>query len=85
MRAILTRIFPVHKTLNGLLITAVKTIAPVSQKEIEFVEINNATLNFMDGDKPVFTGSVPDGAPYSLTYEEWQTDGEGISSEGVQR
>lgn len=72
----------VHKTLNGLLITAVKTIAPVSQKEIEFVEINNATLNFKDGDKPVFTGSVPDGAPYSLTYEAWQTDGEGISSEG---
>ena len=72
----------VHKTLNGLLITAVKTIAPVSQKEIEFVEINNATLNFKDGDKPVFTGSVPDGAPYALTYEAWQTDGEGISSEG---
>ena len=75
----------VHKTLNGLLITAVKTIAPVSQKEIEFVEINNATLNFKDGDKPVFTGSVPDGAPYSRPYEAWQTDGEGISSEGVQR
>ena len=72
----------VHKTQNGLFITAVKTIAPVSQKEIEFVEINNATLNFKDGDKPVFTGSVPDGAPYSLTYEAWQTDGEGISSEG---
>lgn len=71
----------VHKTLNGLLITVVKTIAPVSQKEIGFVEINNAVLNFKDGDKPVFTGSVPDSAPYALTYEAWQTDGEGISSE----
>ena len=54
-----------------------KLIAP---KEIETVEINNATLSFNDGDKPVFTGTIPDGAPYTLVYEAWQTEGEGISS-----
>lgn len=50
-------------------------------KEIAAVEINGATLTFNDGDKPVFTGKIPDGAPYKLIYEAWQTDGEGISSE----
>lgn len=54
-----------------------KLIAP---KEIETVEINNATLSFNDGDKPAFTGTIPDGAPYTLVYEAWQTEGEGISS-----
>lgn len=49
-------------------------------KEIETVEINNAALSFNDGDTPAFTGTVPDGAPYTLVYEAWQTEGEGISS-----
>ena len=73
----------VIKTQSGLLIPAVKTITPVSpviRKEIELVEINGATLTFKDGDKPVFTGSTPNGAPYTMVYEAWKTDGEGISS-----
>ena len=71
------------KTQNGLFVTAVKTIKPtkpVEKKEIEVIEINNATLTFNDGDKPVFTGTTPDGAKYVLVYEAWKTDGEGISS-----
>ncbi len=43
--------------------------------------ITGATLTFQDGDKPVFTGKIPDGAPYKLIYEAWQTDGEGLSSQ----
>lgn len=43
--------------------------------------ITGATLTFQDGDKPVFTGKIPDGVPYKLIYEAWQTDGEGLSSQ----
>lgn len=60
---------------------AVKTITPIPKKEIQTVEINNAALTFKDGDKPVFTGTIPNGAVYDLAYEAWQTDGEGISSD----
>ena len=70
----------VIKNQNGLFITAIKTIAPVTPKEIEVVEINNATLTFKDGDKPVFTGTTPDDAPYFKRFEAWRTDGAGISS-----
>ena len=48
---------------------------------VELVEINGATLNFKDGDKPVFTGTIPDDAKYMMVYEAWKTDGEGISSD----
>ncbi len=51
-----------------------------SSNLIELVEINNATLNFKPGDKPVFTGTTPDGAKYVMVYEAWKTEGEGISS-----
>ena len=53
----------------------------VEQKEIPVVEINNATLTFKDGDKPVFTGTAPDDAPYALVFEEWRTDGEWTRSD----
>lgn len=54
---------------------------PVEKKEIPVVEINNATLTFNDGDKPVFTGTVPDDAKYRLVFEEWRTDGEWTRSD----
>lgn len=60
------------------------TMIPISdpaQKEIPVVEINNATLTFKDGDKPVFTGTTPDDAPYVLVFEEWRTDGEWTRSD----
>ncbi|MGN0517656.1 MAG: hypothetical protein ACI4II_02900, partial [Acutalibacteraceae bacterium] len=57
------------------------TVKPATQKEIKLIEINNATLIFKDGDKPVFTGTTPDGAPYVLDFEGWfGEDGKFISS-----
>lgn len=70
----------VTKTQNGLFILAIATIHPTSQKEIEVIEINNATLTFNDGDTPVFTGTITD-TRFVMVYEAWQTDGEGISSD----
>ena len=60
------------------------TMTPTSdpaKKEIPVVEINNATLTFKDGDKPVFTGTTPNDAPYVLVFEEWRTDGEWTRSD----
>lgn len=41
---------------------------------IELVEINNVTVNFKPGDKPVFTGKIPEGANYFYQCEWWETD-----------
>ncbi|MGN0462907.1 MAG: leucine-rich repeat protein [Ruminococcus sp.] len=43
----------------------------VPVRKIKEVVINNATVNFKAGDNPVFTGAVPDGAPYVIDYESW--------------
>lgn len=50
---------------------------------IELVEINNATVNFKPGDKPVFTGKIPEGANYIYQCEWWETDDgkTGVNSE----
>lgn len=42
--------------------------------EITTVEINSATISFKDGDKPVFTGKVPEGAGYAFRCEWWSLD-----------
>lgn len=44
---------------------------PAEQKEIELIEISNASVRFKAGGKPVFTGIVPNDAPYVLDYEGW--------------
>ena len=41
---------------------------------IDVVEINGVTVSFKDGDKPVFTGRVPDGANYAYRCEWWELD-----------
>ena len=69
------------KTVDGLFVMNVETIRPEATKEISVIEINNATLTFKDGDKPVFTGTTPDDAPYVLVFEEWRTDGEWTRSD----
>ena len=70
------------KTVDGLFVMNVDMINPKPAfKEIPVVEINNATLTFKDGDKPVFTGTTPDDAPYVLVFEEWRTDGEWTRSD----
>ena len=72
----------VIKNERGLFITAIKTIKPtkpVQKQEIDVVESNNATLNFKDGDKPVFTGTISDNR-YKFVFEAWRTNDAGISS-----
>lgn len=41
---------------------------------IDVVEINGVTVSFKDGDKPVFTGKVPEGAGYAFRCEWWSMD-----------
>ncbi len=72
------------KTINvGLdkkimFVPAIKTIKPTkaAQKQyISEVELNNATVSFKVGDKPIFTGKVSEDAPYVCRAEFWETDG----------
>ena len=60
-----------------LFVTAVKTIKPktITYKHISVVEINNATISFKTGDKPVFSGTTPKNVPYIYQSEYWSTDG----------
>lgn len=60
-----------------LFVVAVKTIKPetITYKHISEVEINNATISFNVGDKPVFKGTTPNNVPYIYQSEYWSTDG----------
>ena len=62
------------KTVDGLFIMNVETICLEVTKEISVIEINNATLTFKDGDKPVFTGTVPENDQYAFRCEWWNLD-----------
>ena len=62
------------KTVDGLFIMNVETICTEATKEISVIEINNATLTFKDGDKPVFTGTVPENDQYAFRCEWWSLD-----------
>lgn len=63
------------KTVDGLFVMNVDMINPKPAfKEISVVEINNATLTFKDGDKPVFTGTVPENDQYAFRCEWWSLD-----------
>ena len=59
---------------GSMYIPAVKTITMPSLTVIDVVEINGVTVSFKDGDKPVFTGKVPDGANYAYRCEWWELD-----------
>lgn len=61
-------------SLSGefLYVPAVKTITMPTIKVIDVVEINDATVSFKDGDKPVFTGDVPDDVYYVLRAAWWE-------------
>ena len=67
----------VTNTGTGLFVVAVRTIKPetVQLQNISVVEINNATISFNVGDKPVFTGKTPENVPYIYQSEFWSTDG----------
>ena len=81
----------VAATVNGNAVTAVpatdgylslpnvKTIIPTESDNptvIDLIEINDVTVSFKDGDKPKFTGSVPDNAGYAFRCEWWSLDGD---------
>lgn len=50
------------------------TATDVNSQDIDVIEINNATITFKDGDKPVFTGNVPDNEDYAFRCEWWSLD-----------
>ena len=66
----------VKSSLSGefLYLPAVKTITMPTIKVIDVVEVNDVTVSFKDGDKPVFTGKAPDGADYAFRCEWWSLD-----------
>ena len=79
----------VAATVNGSTVTAVpgtdgylslpnvKTIIPTESDNpaaIDLIEINDVTVSFKDGDKPVFTGSVSENAAYAFRCEWWSLD-----------
>ncbi len=59
---------------GSMYIPSVKTITMPTVTVIDVVEINGVTVSFKDGDKPVFTGKVPDGANYAYRCEWWELD-----------
>ena len=61
-------------SLSGefLYLPAVKTITMPTLTFIDVVEINGATVSFQDGDRPVFTGDVPDDVYYVLRAAWWE-------------
>lgn len=64
----------VKSSLSGeyLYVPAVKTITMPTLTVIDVVEINGATVSFQDGDRPVFTGDVPDDIYYVLRAAWWE-------------
>ena len=52
----------------------VLNMTPTTVKVIDVVEINNVTVSFKDGDKPVFTGKSPEGVKYAYNCEWWELD-----------
>lgn len=79
----------VAATVNGNAVTAVpgtdgylslpnvKTMIPIESDNpaaIDLIEINDVTVSFKDGDKPVFTGSVSENAAYAFRCEWWSLD-----------
>lgn len=63
-----------HFVDGFMYVPAVKTITASTVTVIDVLEISDATINFKDGDKPVFTGNVPDGANYALRAAWWELD-----------
>ena len=59
---------------GSMYIPSIKTITINPVTTIDVVEINDVTVSFKDGDKPVFTGKVPDGADYAYRCEWWELD-----------
>ena len=59
---------------GSMYIPAIKTITLPTVTAIDVVEITGVTVSFKDGDTPVFTGKVPEGAGYAFRCEWWSLD-----------
>ena len=59
---------------GAMYIPSIKTITMPTVTVIDVVEINDVTVSFKDGDRPVFSGKVPDGADYAYRCEWWELD-----------
>ena len=67
-------------TMFVVAINSISPAKPVELKKIDLIEINGATIQLHAGDKPVFTGKVPDGAPYIYQCEWWNCGDAGVNS-----
>lgn len=59
---------------GSMYIPSIKTITINTVTTIDVVEINDVTVSFKDGDKPVFTGKVPESTNYAYRCEWWELD-----------
>ncbi len=61
-------------------IDAINSFRPVTMKIIDTIEVNNVKFDFKAGDKPTFTGKVPEGVPYHIDHEGWTGEDSGWTS-----
>ena len=61
-------------------IDAINSFKPVTMKIIDTIEVNDVKFDFKAGDKPTFTGKVPEGVPYYLDHEGWTGEDSGWTS-----
>lgn len=59
---------------------AVNSFRPITMKIVDTIEVNNVKFDFKAGDKPTFTGKVPEGAPYHIDHEGWTGEDSGWTS-----
>lgn len=69
-----------ESTMFVVAINSISPAKPVELKKIDLIEINGATIQLHAGDKPVFTGKVPDGSPYIYQCEWWNCGDAGVNS-----
>ena len=55
-------------------------VNPVVREQITYIDVSNVTVNFKEGDEPVFTGEVPEDALYFIDFEAWKAEDEGLAS-----
>ena len=65
---------------TSVYIDAITTITPREKQEIKQIDITGVTTTFKVGDKPVFTGKVPEDAPYYIDHEAWTGWDDGMTS-----
>lgn len=58
-------------------LTLTLTVSEDAKKVVGAVYLNDVTLTFQAGDAPRFTGTVPEGACYTLARQSWFEDKEG--------